>query len=374
MSYSEKDILHALSFVIEPDLKKDVVELNLVSNIKSEGNKINFSLQINNPALHNKKRILEACQLHLNRVLGTSVELNIDIQPIRKEANMPKQNKVLPNVKNIIAIASGKGGVGKSTITANLAVALAQKGYKVGLIDADIYGPSMPVMFNVEDEKPKPIEIEGKSLIDPIESYGVKLLSIGFFASPDQAVVWRGPMATKALTQLFTEGNWGKLDYLLIDLPPGTGDIHLTLVQTVSVTGAIIVSTPQKVALIDARKAIGMFKMGQINVPVLGMVENMAYFTPAELPNNKYYIFGKEGLKELAEKNNIPLLGEIPLVQSVREAGDAGRPAVLQENTPQAKAFMDFADNVIKEVEKRNEALAPTEKVEITNMNGCSTK
>jgi len=280
----------------------------------------------------------------------------------------------LPNVKNIIAIASGKGGVGKSTITANLAVALAQKGYKVGLIDADIYGPSMPVMFNVEDEKPKPIDIEGRSLIDPIESYGVKLLSIGFFASPDQAVVWRGPMATKALTQLFTEGNWGKLDYLLIDLPPGTGDIHLTLVQTVSVTGAIIVSTPQKVALIDARKAIGMFKMGQINVPVLGMVENMAYFTPAELPNNKYYIFGKEGLKELAEKNNIPLLGEIPLVQSVREAGDAGRPAVLQENTPQAKAFMDFADNVIKEVEKRNEALAPTEKVEITNMNGCSTK
>lgn len=374
MNFTEKDILHALSFVIEPDLKKDVVELNLVSNIKWEGNNISFSLQINNPALHNKKRIIEACQLHLDRVLGVSVALDIDIQPIKKEATMPKHNKVLPNVKNIIAIASGKGGVGKSTITANLAVALVKKGYKVGLVDADIYGPSMPMMFNVEEEKPMPVEINGRSLIQPIESHGVKLLSIGFFANTDQAVVWRGPMATKALAQLFTEANWGELDYMLIDLPPGTGDIHLSLVQTVSVTGAIIVSTPQNVALIDARKAVGMFKLEQINVPVLGFIENMAYFTPAELPENKYYIFGKEGVKNLAEKFNLPLLGEIPLVQSVREAGDAGRPVVLQENTPQSKAFMDFADNVIKEVEKRNNLLAPTKKVEITNMNGCSTK
>lgn len=373
MNFSEKDILHALSFVIEPDLKKDIVELNLVSNVKSEGNNISFSLQINNPALHNKKRIIEACQLHLDRVLGTSVELNIDIQPIKKEADMPKQNKVLPNVKNIIAIASGKGGVGKSTITANLAVALAKKGYKVGLVDADIYGPSMPMMFNVEEEKPMPVEINGKNLIQPIESHGVKLLSIGFFANTDQAVVWRGPMATRALTQLFTEANWGELDYMLIDLPPGTGDIHLSLVQTVPVTGAVIVSTPQNVALIDARKAVGMFKLEQINVPVLGFIENMAYFTPAELPENKYYIFGKEGVKNLAEKFNLPLLGEIPLVQSVREAGDAGRPAVMQENTPQSKAFMDFADNVINEVEKRNEVLAPTAKVEVTHNKGCST-
>ena len=373
MNFSEKDILHALSFVVEPDLKKDVVELNLVSNIKTEGNNISFSLQINNPALHNKKRIIEACQLHLDRVLGTSVELNIDIQPIKKEADMPKQNKVLPNVKNIIAIASGKGGVGKSTITANLAVALAKKGYKVGLVDADIYGPSMPMMFNVEEEKPMPVEINGKNLIQPIESHGVKLLSIGFFANTDQAVVWRGPMATRALTQLFTEANWGELDYMLIDLPPGTGDIHLSLVQTVPVTGAVIVSTPQNVALIDARKAVGMFKLEQINVPVLGFIENMAYFTPAELPENKYYIFGKEGVKNLAEKFNLPLLGEIPLVQSVREAGDAGRPAVMQENTPQSKAFMDFADNVINEVEKRNEVLAPTAKVEVTHNKGCST-
>ena len=373
MSFEEKDILKALSFVVEPDLKKNIVELNLVSKIKSEGTKISFDLQINNPAMHNKKRILEACELHLNRILGTTVEVDANISPIPKEPETPKQNKVLPNVKNIIAIASGKGGVGKSTVTANLAVALANKGYKVGLIDADIYGPSMPLMFNVEDEKPMPVEVNGKNMIKPVENYGVKMLSIGFFADTDQAVVWRGPMATRALTQLFTEAHWGELDYMLIDLPPGTGDIHLSLVQTVSVTGAIIVSTPQKVALIDARKAIGMFNLDQINVPVLGMIENMAYFTPEELPENKYYIFGKEGLKDLAEQHDLPLLGQIPLVQSIREAGDAGRPAVLQETTPQAIAFNDFADNVITQINIRNIEKDPTKKVEITNMDGCST-
>jgi len=374
MSFSEKEILQALSFVIEPDLKKDIVELNLVSNIKSEANKISFDLQINNPAMHNKKRVLEACELHLNRVLKTEIELDATVSVIPKKQDAPKSTKVLPNVKNIIAIASGKGGVGKSTVTANLAVSLAQKGYKVGLVDADIYGPSMPLMFNVEHEKPMPVEVGGRNLIKPVESYGVKLLSIGFFAEANQAVVWRGPMATRALTQLFTEADWGELDYLLIDLPPGTGDIHLSLVQTVSVTGAIIVSTPQKVALIDARKAVGMFQLEQINVPVLGMIENMAYFTPEELPNNKYYIFGKEGLKDLATEQNLPFLGEIPLVQSVREAGDAGRPAVLQETTPQAIAFSQFTDNVIAAVEKRNEELNPTQKVEITTNSGCSTK
>ena len=231
----------------------------------------------------------------------------------------------------------------------------------------------MPLMFNVEHEKPMPIDVNGKSMIKPIESYGVKMLSMGFFADTDQAIVWRGPMATKALSQLFTEADWGELDYMLIDLPPGTGDIHLSLVQTVSVTGAIVVSTPQKVALIDARKAVGMFNMESINVPVIGMIENMSYFTPAELPDNKYYIFGQDGLKSLSEEKNIPLLGEIPLVQSIREAGDAGRPAVLQESTPQARAFLDFADNVVKAVEVRNEKLDPTKKVEITNMDGCST-
>lgn len=372
MSFTEEKIKQALSFVREPDLKKDVIELNLVSNIKSDGNKISFDLQINNPAMHNKKRVIEACEMHLNRILETTVELDVNISPIPK-AEAPKENKVLPGVKNIIAIASGKGGVGKSTVTANLAIALAQKGYKVGLVDADIYGPSMPLMFNVEGEKPQPIELNGKNLIQPVESYGVKLLSIGFFAETDQAVVWRGPMATRALSQLFTEANWGELDYMLIDLPPGTGDIHLSLVQTVSVTGAIIVSTPQKVALIDARKAIGMFSLEQINVPIVGMIENMAYFTPEELPDNKYYIFGQDGLKSLAKENNIPLLGEIPLVQSIREAGDAGRPAVLQGDTPQAIAFKSFADNVVKAVENRNENLDPTKKVEITNMDGCST-
>lgn len=372
MSFLESDIKKALSFVIEPDLKKDIIELNLVSNIKSEGSTVSFDLHITNPAMHNKKRVIEACEMHLTRILETTVEVDVTISAIPKAPETPKTNNPLPNVKNIIAIASGKGGVGKSTVTANLAIALAQKGHKVGLVDADIYGPSMPLMFNVEHEKPMPIEKNGRNLITPVESHGVKILSIGFFADTDQAVVWRGPMATRALTQLFTEADWGELDYMLIDLPPGTGDIHLSLVQTVPVTGAIIVSTPQKVALIDARKAIGMFKMESINVPVIGMIENMAYFTPDELPDNKYYIFGQDGLKSLAQENNLPLLGEIPLVQSIREAGDAGRPAILQETSPQALAFNSFAENVIQEVNNRNEKLNPTQKVEITNMDGCS--
>lgn len=374
MNFQEKDILEALGYVIEPDLKKDIITLNLVSNITVDNDTIRFDLKINNPAMHNKKRMNEACELHLSKVLKTPIKVEINFIAIPKTPQMPKSVKVLPQVKNIIAIASGKGGVGKSTITANLAVALAQKGYKVGLIDADIYGPSMPLMFNVEGERPMPVEINGRNLIEPIESFGVKLLSIGFFAGTDQAVVWRGPMATKALSQLFTEANWGELDYMLIDLPPGTGDIHLSLVQTVAVTGAIIISTPQKVALIDARKAVGMFKLPQINVPVLGFIENMSYFTPEELPNNKYYIFGKDGTKELAEKEGLPLLGQIPLVQSIRESGDVGRPAILQENTIQSKAFLDFADKVIEQVELRNQAIEPTQKVEITTMSGCSTK
>ncbi len=369
MNYPEEKILEALSFVIEPDLKKDIVELKLVSNINFKDDILYFDLQISNPALHNKKRIIEACELHIKRVLGAGIKFDINFFPIQKA---PESTKILTNVKNIIAIGSGKGGVGKSTITANLAVALANKGYKVGLVDADIYGPSMPLMFNVQDERPRSVEVDGKTKIQPIESYGVKLLSIGFFAGTDEAVVWRGPMATRALTQLFTEANWGELDYMLIDLPPGTGDIHLSLVQTVAVTGALIVSTPQKVALIDARKAVGMFKLPQINVPVLGFIENMAYFTPDELPNNKYYIFGQDGLKRLAETENIPLLGEIPLVQSVRESGDLGRPAVLQENTPQAIAFIAFADKVIEQVELRNNNLEPTKVVEMTNTEGCS--
>ena len=372
---NKEEILKALSHVIEPDLKKDIVELDLVSNLSVEGDVVKFKLKISNPALHNKKRMIEACEHQLERFLGKDIKTEIEIEAMPKETERPKeQRKVLPGVKNIIAIASGKGGVGKSTVTANLATALAHKGYKVGLVDADIYGPSMPLMFNAEQEKPVVEKIGDKNWIKPIESYGVKLLSIGFFADTDQAVVWRGPMATRALNQMFTDANWGELDYLLIDLPPGTGDIHLSLVQAVPVTGAVVVSTPQKMALIDARKAVSMFKLDQINVPVIGMIENMAYFTPAELPENKYYIFGKEGLKDLAGQMNIPLLGQIPLVQSVREAGDAGRPAVLQETTPQAIAFSEFADQVIEQVELRNKQLEPTKKVELTNSEGCSTK
>lgn len=348
MEVNKENILNALSFVIEPDLKKDIVALNLVSEIDINDNNISFKVQISNPALHNRKRMEEACLHHLQRAFGEQLKATITIEPMVKDADRsPELRKILPGVKNIIAIASGKGGVGKSTVTANLAVSLAMQGYKVGLVDADIYGPSIPLMFDVYSEKPIVVEIDGKQLLEPVSNYNVKVLSIGFFADTDQAIVWRGPMAAKALVQLFRDVNWGELDFMLIDLPPGTGDIHLSLVQTVPLTGVVVVSTPQEVALIDARKAVGMFRLNEINVPVLGFVENMAYFTPAELPENKYYIFGKDGLKNLADSMQIPLLGEIPLVQSIREAGDAGRPAVLQETTPQAMAFISLAKNIV---------------------------
>jgi len=348
MEVNKENILNALSFVIEPDLKKDIVALNLVSEIDINDNNISFKVQISNPALHNRKRMEEACLHHLQRAFGEQLKATITIESMVKDADRsPELRKILPGVKNIIAIASGKGGVGKSTVTANLAVSLAMQGYKVGLVDADIYGPSIPLMFDVYSEKPIVVEIDGKQLLEPVSNYNVKVLSIGFFADTDQAIVWRGPMAAKALVQLFRDVNWGELDFMLIDLPPGTGDIHLSLVQTVPLTGVVVVSTPQEVALIDARKAVGMFRLNEINVPVLGFVENMAYFTPAELPENKYYIFGKDGLKNLADSMQIPLLGEIPLVQSIREAGDAGRPAVLQETTPQAMAFIGLAKNIV---------------------------
>jgi ATP-binding protein involved in chromosome partitioning len=279
----------------------------------------------------------------------------------------------IEGVKNIIAVASGKGGVGKSTVTANLAIALQQKGYKVGVVDADIYGPSQHIMFDVEKSRPQASNVNGKPVMLPVESYGVKLLSIGFFAPGSQAVVWRGPMATKALNQLIKDSYWGEIDYLLIDLPPGTGDIHLSLVQAVPVTGAVIVSTPQTIALADAKKGVGMFQLDTIQVPVLGLVENMAYFTPEELPENKYYIFGKDGTKNLADDLNLPLLAEIPLVQGVREAADIGRPVALQEDTDSAKAFVKLADNLIDQITSRNEKLDPTEAVKITNMDGCSS-
>lgn len=354
MDITLQKIEEALSFVIEPDLKKDIIELNLVSNIEVQNGTIRFDLKISNPAMHNRKRMEEACEHQLKRFLGEDVKVEANVSAMGKaHERAPEHRSILPNVKHVIAVASGKGGVGKSTVAANLAAGLAKEGYKVGMVDADIYGPSVPAMFDVAMEKPTTIDVDGKEYIKPVESHGVKMLSIGFFSTPDQAVVWRGPMATKALTQLFKDAYWGELDFMIIDLPPGTGDVHLTLVQQVPLTGAVVVSTPQEIALVDVRKALGMFSLPQINVPVLGLVENMAYFTPAELPDNKYYIFGEGGAKDLADRMGIEYLAEIPLVQSIREAGDAGRPAVLQETTPQAIAFTELAKKVVDKVQAK---------------------
>ena len=347
MNITKEKVLEALSNVDDPDLKKDIVTLGMVRDLKVEGKDVSFTIMLTTPACPMKDMIHKAS---VNAVLHfVDKEANVNVK-MDADVSTGKQKQVLSGVKNIIAVASGKGGVGKSTITANLAVALAKQGAKVGLIDADIYGPSMPIMFDVVNEKPRMMQVEGKNRMIPVESYGVKLLSIGFFADPEQAIPWRGPMATRALQQMIFDAHWGELDYMLIDLPPGTGDIHLTLVSALPLTGVVIVSTPQAVALADAQKGVSMFRMPAINVPILGIVENMAYFTPAELPNNKYYIFGKEGAKALGEKLNIPVLGEIPLVQSIREAADAGRPAVLQENTPQAEAFTALAKSVAQQI------------------------
>jgi len=349
MSFSREKILEILGNITEPDLKKDLVSANLIERLDIQENRVELTVLVSNPALHARKRMQEAIEFNLRRFLGENVEIQCTVKGIPAESKSARR-KVLPEVKNIIAIASGKGGVGKSTLTANLAGGLTKAGYTVGIIDADIYGPSMPTMFDVVNERPTMIDIDGESKINPVESHGVKLLSIGFFTDHDNAVVWRGPMAAKALTQMITDAHWGELDFLLIDLPPGTGDIHLSLVQTAPLDGAIIISTPQEVALADARRGVNMFKLDSLKVPVLGIVENMAWFTPAELPENKYYIFGRDGAKNLAEGMGVPFLGAIPLVQSVREAGDAGRPAVFQENTPTAQAFDDLVRNFVQEL------------------------
>jgi len=342
MPIAEEAIQAALARIIEPDLKKDIVALDLVREVVVDDNTVHVTVEVSNPALHSRKRMEEAVTFHLKKELGQNVGVRVTVNPLSGER--ANARKVLPQVKHIIAIASGKGGVGKSTVTANLAAGLAKRGLKVGLVDADIHGPSMPLMFDVLRERPTVRERDGKNWIVPVESHGVKLLSIGFFA--DQAIAWRGPMASKALEQLFKDADWGPLDVMLVDLPPGTSDIHLSLVQAVPLTGAIIVSTPQPVALADARKGVGFFQLESVKVPVLGIVENMAWFTPAELPQNKYYIFGRGGARALAEELKVPFLGEVPLVQSIREAGDVGRPAVLQEGTPSAAAFTDLCTAV----------------------------
>ena len=375
MNINKQQIEKALSLVKMPEGDKSIWESGVVKNIQIFGTEIILDLEITNPTLQYKKRVEVDCLKIIHDKVYEKADIKINTIVLKSEvkSNVIKGNEI-PGVKNIIAISSGKGGVGKSTITANLAVALADLGYKVGVVDADIYGPSMHIMFDLEGAVPQSITIDGKSKIKPLENYGVKLISIGFFSQANQAVVWRGPMASKALNQLIWDAHWGELDYLLIDLPPGTGDIHLSLVQSVPVTGAVVISTPQTIALADARKGVHMFQMDSINVPVLGIVENMAYFTPEELPNNKYYIFGKEGAKGLAEQMNIDLLAEIPLVQSVREAADVGRPAVLQGATDIAIALTNLAKKVVEKIEQRNSEQDKTRVVKTSNTAGCSTK
>ncbi|MFN4853843.1 MAG: Mrp/NBP35 family ATP-binding protein [Bacteroidota bacterium] len=349
MEITKEEVLNALSHVDDPDLNKDIVSLGMVRDVNIEGKKVSFRVVLTTPACPMKETIRRAC---INAIIHyVNKEADVDITMDAEVTNRKNlQAASLHTIKNIIAVASGKGGVGKSTMAANLAVALAMKGAKVGLIDADIYGPSVPIMFDVLHERPMMRNINGKNLMVPVESHGVKLLSIGFFAEANQAIVWRGPMASRALNQLFMDADWGELDYLFVDLPPGTGDIHLSLVQAVPVSAAIVVSTPQEVALADARKGIAMFGMDNIKVPVLGIIENMSWFSPPELPDKKYYLFGKEGAKNLAAQLQIPLLGQIPVVESIRESGDLGRPAVLNENSPQYNALLELAENAAREI------------------------
>ncbi|MCB2376816.1 Mrp/NBP35 family ATP-binding protein [Hymenobacter sp. BT635] len=366
MAITKEDVLKALSYVEEPDLGKDLVTLNMIEDVHIDGKTVSFSVILTTPACPLKELIHNACVRAIHTMVDKDADVKVNLTS-RVTTARAANSAVLSGVKNIIAIASGKGGVGKSTVTANLAIALARTGAKVGLVDADISGPSMPLMFGVEDARPHVFQgPDGRNLIQPIEKFGVKLISIGFLAPSDSAIVWRGPMASSALKQFITEVDWGELDYLLLDMPPGTSDIHLTLVQTVPVTGALIVTTPQKVALADAQKGLQMFRQPQINVPVLGIVENMAWFTPAELPDNRYYIFGEGGGKALAEKHEVPLLGQLPLVQSIRENGDSGTPAITEPGTPAALLFEHLAEELARQVSIRN-AVAP--RTQIVEMN-----
>lgn len=374
MTLNKKDITKVLETITAPGERKNLIESESVKNIVTFDKEVIIDLTISNPTLQAKKKveveIMKAIHDQINQKIDVKVNVStvVPVKPIKN--TKPK----VPRIQNIIAIASGKGGVGKSTITANMAVSLQKMGFKVGILDADIYGPSIHLMFDVANAKPLSIKIDGVSKMKPIESYGVKILSLGFFTDANQAVIWRGAMASKALNQMIFDSHWGELDFLLIDLPPGTGDIHLSIVQSIAVTGVVIVSTPQNIALADAKRGVAMFQQKDINVPVLGIVENMSYFTPAELPDNKYYIFGKDGAKNLAEDINTTFLGEVPLVQSIREAGDVGHPVALQDNTPLEIAFSEITKNALSQLVKRNNDLPPTEIVRITALSGCGAK
>lgn len=373
MKLDKNDILEALKSITVPGEGENMVDSQAVKNIVVFGDEVIVDITIKNPSLQAKKRtevdIMKV--IHDKVYQKAKIKVNVKVEAPANPVNEIK-GKAIPGIKNIVAVASGKGGVGKSTVTSNIATTLAKMGFNVGILDADVYGPSIPIMFDVADGRPLAVTVDGKSKMKPIENYGVKVLSIGFFTQPNQAVIWRGPMAAKALNQMIFDAAWGELDFLLIDLPPGTGDIHLSIMQSLPITGAVVVSTPQNVALADAKKGVAMFQQESINVPVLGIIENMAYFTPEELPDNKYYIFGKEGAKNLSEDLDVPFLGEIPLVQSIREAGDVGRPAALQTATPIEEAFEGITKNVVQEVVKRNTSLPPTEAIKITTMAGCS--
>jgi ATP-binding protein involved in chromosome partitioning len=361
---TQEEVLKALSNVQEPDLGKDLVTLNMVRDIEIAGNTVSFTVVLTTPACPLKDHIQNACinaiKFLVNKEANVKVNFTSSTTTIRAD-----KSSVLPGVKNIIAVVSGKGGVGKSTVSANLALALAKGGAKVGLLDADIYGPSVPIMFGVRGERPMMTEVNGKGMIVPLERYGIKLLSIGLLVDEKNAVVWRGPMASNAIRQFITDVHWADLDYLVIDMPPGTGDIHLTLMQTAPVTGVVVVTTPQDVALADAKKGIAMFGQAQMNVPIIGLVENMSYFTPAELPDHKYYIFGKEGGKRLAEEYDLPFLGQIPLVQSIREGGDIGVPAMMSDDEITKAAFAEFAGTVARSVSMRNAHMKPEEVAEV---------
>ena len=371
MKLDRKEILKALETITIAGEGKNMVESGAIANVVTFGDEVVVDLVLHTPAMHIKKRAEDDIKKTILELVSPDAKIKINSKvevPDKPEI----KGKSIPGIKNIIGVASGKGGVGKSTVTANLAVSLAKMGFSVGILDADIYGPSMPIMFDVENEKPISVMVDGKSKMKPVESYEVKILSIGFFTAPSQAVIWRGPMASKALNQMIFDADWGELDFMLVDLPPGTGDIHLSIVQSLPITGVVIVSTPQAVALADAKKGVSMFMSEAINVPVLGIIENMAYFTPEELPENKYYIFGKEGARNLAEDLDVPFLGEVPIVQSIREAGDYGRPAAMQTGSVIETVFEEITRNVVQEVVSRNESLPATEAVKITTMAGCS--